>query len=83
MENYTLDKVQLSECVIIKSIECEKELADRIINLGLVKNSVVKPLFKSPFRDPTAFLVKNTIVALRNKDCKNIIVSPISDNMEE
>ena len=44
--------------------------------LGIMENSTVIPLFTSPFGDPSAYLVKNAVVALRNNDCKDIIVTP-------
>jgi ferrous iron transport protein A len=51
-------------------------MKNRIFDFGIMENSPVIPLFTSPFGDPSAYLVKNAVVALRNNDCKDIIVTP-------
>ena len=43
-------------------------------DLGLIKNTLIKPLYKSPLNDPTAYLVRGSVIAIRNDDAKKIIV---------
>ena len=45
-----------------------------LTNLGITKNTKIKCLYKSPFKDPTAYLVKNVILAIREEDAKQIII---------
>ena len=66
-EKCSLDKLPLGVTGIVKN---------RIFDFGIMENSPVIPLFTSPFGDPSAYLVKNAVVALRNNDCKDIIVTP-------
>ena len=37
----------------------------RFLDLGLVPGTVVKPEFRSPSRDPTAYRIRGAVVALR------------------
>ena len=66
-EKCSLDKLPLGVTGIVYRVNC---------NENIMENSSVIPLFTSPFGDPSAYLVKNAVVALRNNDCKDIIVTP-------
>lgn len=50
----------------------------RIFDLGLVPNTVIKVLQKSPFGDPTAYFIRGTVIALRQDCTKKIIVKKIN-----
>lgn len=76
-EKFTLDNLPLEQSAVIYSIECKDCLINRIYDMGILKDTVIKPLYRSPFGDPTAYLVKNAVIALRNKDSKYITVTPI------
>lgn len=65
----------MSEALII-SVECSNGLKNRMYDMGILNGSLITPLYKSPFGDPTAYLIKNTVIALREKDCDNIFVTP-------
>ena len=46
----------------------------RMLDLGLVKNTPVRPLFQSPSGDPIAYLIRGTVIALRSEDANKILV---------
>ena len=68
--------ISLNDVVISKEYIIDKVLVDdkRFYNLGIIENSKIKVLYKSPFGNPTAYFVKGSIVAIRNDDAKLIIV---------
>lgn len=70
----SLDKINLNEEYIIDDILLDKHIKQRIYDLGLIENTSIKALYTSPFNDPTAYLVRGTIIAIRNKDAEKIIV---------
>lgn len=49
----------------------------RMLDLGIVPNTIIHVLRQSPFGDPTAYLIRDTCIALREEEAKNIIVSHI------
>ena len=49
-------------------------LRARLEKMGFVKGGDIRCLFRAPFGDPTAYLVKGVAVALRKKDAENIEV---------
>ena len=43
--------------------------------MGLVKGTEITPILISPSGDPRAFLVRGTIIAIREEDAKNIKIN--------
>ena len=68
--------ISLNDVVINREYIIDKVLVDdkRFYNLGIIENSKIKSLYKSPFGNPTAYFLKGSIVAIRNDDAKLIIV---------
>lgn len=70
----TLNNLNLEETAYIIENNIKNENKKLLTNLGITKNSKIKYLYKSPFNDPKAYLVKNIILAIRNEDAKNIMI---------
>lgn len=67
-----LNQLPLYKNGIIKDINCEDGIKRRLLDLGLVNGTIIKPVLVSPSKDPRAFEVRNTIIAIRKKDAHNI-----------
>jgi len=75
MQNLTtLNLLPIDKCAKIININCDKVLQRRLLDLGLINGTVVKALFKSPSKDPTAYLTRGAVIALRSDDTKKIDV---------
>ena len=73
MDKYsTLNEVRLNDEVIIKKIECNGNIKRRILDLGMIEGTKIKPVFKSPLGDPTAYEVRGSLISLRKEESKNI-----------
>lgn len=44
----------------------------RLLDIGLIENTVVECVGKSPAGDPLAFLIRGAVIAIRCEDCRNI-----------
>lgn len=51
----------------------------RLLDIGLIKGTGIECVGKSPTGDPTAFLIRGAVIALRTADCKNIIIQKNED----
>ena len=71
----TLADVKINETAVVKELTAGGAARRRFLDLGIVRDTEVTPLFKSPFGDPVAFLIRGTVIALRLADCKTIIIS--------
>lgn len=70
----TLNNLNLEETAYIIENNIKTKNKQNITNLGITKGTKIKCLYKSPFKDPTAFLVKNVILAIREEDSKEILI---------
>ncbi len=69
-----LNQLQLNQNGIIQKIECEGNIKRRLLDLGLVKGTNIIPVLISPSKDPRAFQVRGTIIAIRKEDAEKIKV---------
>lgn len=50
-------------------------LKRRLLDLGLIPGTKIKYIFESPLKDPKAFLIRGSVIALRTEDIKDILIS--------
>ena len=48
----------------------------RMLDLGLTYSAEVAALQKSPTGDPTAYLIRGAVIALRSQDASQILITP-------
>lgn len=74
VENTTLDLLKVGQECVITGVFGDGDIKMRLYELGFVPGEKVKCIMKSPLNDPKAYFVKNTLIALRCDDSKNISV---------
>ena len=72
MDEYSLDKLPLNKYGNIIDLKADGDLRRRMLDLGLVKDTKIKPIFISPSGDPRAYEVRGTVIAIRKQDAKLI-----------
>lgn len=72
MHEMSLNMLQLNEKGLIKEIDCNKEIKRRLMDLGLIKNTYIIPVLVSPSKDPRAYLVRGTTIAIRKEEAEKI-----------
>jgi len=70
----SLDKLQMNKDATIASLHCNPNIKRRLLDLGFVPNTKIKPILKSASGDPTAFEIRGTIIALRKEDTCDVWV---------
>jgi len=70
----TLDRVPISTDAKVVDLTSSGQMRRRMLDLGLIKGTNVKPLQKSPAGDPTAYYIRGAVIALRKEDALQIIV---------
>lgn len=70
----TLNNLELNKKGIVKSISCDDRITRRLYDLGLLENTVICPIFSSPFVDPRAYEFRGNIIAIRNDDANHITI---------
>jgi len=69
-----LNKLPINTLGKIKKLEAPLNIKRRLLDLGLIEGTTIVPVFKSPFGDPTAFYVRDSLIALRKDDINKIEV---------
>lgn len=69
-----LSDMKPGQSATVKKVLSEGSIRRRLLDIGLIENTKVICLGKSPAGDPCAFLVRDAVIALRTKDCQNILV---------
>ncbi|MBQ3816979.1 MAG: ferrous iron transport protein A [Clostridia bacterium] len=71
----TLDKIMPGQTAVIENINCGGSIKRRLLDIGLVEGTKVECVGKSPSGDPSAFLIRGAVIAIRSEDCRQIAVS--------
>ncbi len=70
----TLDKLLPFESGTVLYINDDSNIKSRFRDLGIIKDTEIKCLGKSPMGDPKAYLIRGSSIAIRNEDAKNIVI---------
>ena len=74
MNDLSLDLLEIGKKASVMSVNSDELIKRRLLDMGLVENSIVECILESPFKDPRAYLIKGALVAIRNDDAKKIVV---------
>lgn len=69
--------MKIGDKAIVKKGETNENIKRRLLDIGLIEGTKVECLLKSPLQDPTAYLIRGAIIAIRKDDCKEIEVDII------
>lgn len=67
-----LYELPLNTVGIIDNVNCKGNIRRRLLDLGLIKDTEITPVFKSPSGDPTAYEFRKTLIAIRKEDSECI-----------
>ena len=71
-EELTLNDLPLNTKGYIKKLNCTGNIRRRLLDLGFIENSCITPVLISPSKDPRAFSIKGTLIAIRKEDASLI-----------
>lgn len=70
----SLNKIDTGKNCFVKEILFNNKEKIRLYDLGIIENTSIRVLYRSPFNDPTAYLIRGTVLALRKDDAEKILV---------
>lgn len=71
---HCLNDIKPGQTARIKQLLSQGNIRRRLLDIGLIENTEVECLGKSPSGDPSAFLIRGAVIAIRAKDCSNILI---------
>ena len=69
-----LKEANLNSVVRVININARGELRIRFFDLGIIEGTDIKVLYGGPFGDPKAYLIRGTVIAIREEECEEIEV---------
>jgi ferrous iron transport protein A len=58
----------------IKQLLSTGTIRRRLLDIGLIENTEVECLGRSPSGDPKAYMIRGAVIAIRSEDCSNILI---------
>lgn len=77
MENkgiISLNKLPTGKTGYVDTLLSQGNERRRMLDLGIVPNTKIEVLYKSPTGDPTAYFIRGTVIAFRSEDAEKIYV---------
>lgn len=74
MANRALNKISKGEKAKVIDIAAKSDTKRRMMDLGIIKGTVIEKLYTSPSGSPSAYLIRGTVIALRDEEAQSIIV---------
>lgn len=70
----TLNSLRPGETATVASLQTTGSLRRRLLDIGLVENTRVRCLGRSPAGDPSAYLIRGAVIAIRSEDGAGILL---------
>jgi len=61
----------------VKMLTSDGPIRRRMLDLGLISNTEVEALQKSPSGDPIAYYIRGAVIALRSEEASKILVEAL------
>ena len=73
-EGFTVVTAQAREKAVVTRLMTSGNMRRRLQDIGLIDGTAVECVGKSPMGDPTAFLIRRAVIALRDEDSRQVRV---------
>lgn len=73
-----LNDLPLGSKARVKILTSDSSVRRRMHDLGLISDTEIEALQKSPSGDPTAYQIRGTVIAIRSEEASKIFVEALS-----
>ena len=74
-----LNSIPGGSSATVRRIDVSGGMRRRLMDIGLTPETHIECVGQSPGGDPRAYLIRGAVIAIRNRDCGEIWVSPPSE----
>ena len=76
-KQYFLSDLRVGQRGIVDEIDICGDMRRRLLDIGLVKDTVVECVGESPWKDPLAYLIRGAVIAIRKKDSRFVSLKAV------
>lgn len=69
-----LNDIAPGQRAVVSRLRSTGSMRRRLLDIGLIENTEVECLGRSPCGDPSAFLIRGAVIAIRSEDCADILI---------
>lgn len=69
-----LNDISVGQQVVVDALHTTGYMRRRLLDLGLIPHTTVECLGHAPHGDPTAYLIRGAVIAIRAEDAQHILV---------
>jgi len=69
-----LHRLPIGSIGLVRELRAKDNARRRMLDLGLIRDTVVEALCQSPSGDPIAYQIRGAVIALRSEEASNILV---------
>ena len=70
-----LNNLKAGEKACVYALTSDEGIRRRLQDIGIVNGTKIECIGKSPLGDPTAYLIRGAVIALRSEDSSKILVN--------
>lgn len=74
-KEFTLDRLPIGSKANVTSLISDGSTRRRMLDLGIISGTEIKPLYRSPSGNPVAYLIRGAVIALRSDASAKILVT--------
>ena len=71
----SLNNIEIDKEYKVVSLKVNKNILKRLLDIGLIPGAKIKKVLISPFKEISAYLIMDSIIAIRDKDVTGVLVS--------
>lgn len=76
-DTLTLASLSEGESAHVLSLKSGGAMRRRLMDIGLIEGTAVTCLKRAPSGDPTAYLIRGAVIAIRSRDAAEVILSKL------
>jgi len=61
----------------VKELKSDGQVRRRMLDLGLIRDTVIEALQRSPSGEPVAYVIRGAVIALRSEESSKILVEAL------
>lgn len=69
-----LNEIKSGETAVVQSLRAHGSMRRRLLDIGLVEGTRVECVGVSPMGDPSAYLIRGAVIAIRAVDSRSVLI---------
>lgn len=69
-----LNDIEPGQSAVVKQLLSDGSIRRRLLDIGLVEGTLVECIGRSPGGDPSAYLIRGAVIAIRSEDSTRVMI---------